>query len=159
MRTMPKGITNHPGVKEADLDNDGFAEDLPGGFRADVILKEDWHFAGLDGNAEYWDVYEKRRTGFFATLAEFKAALPTQYTPEEMAASFVVQRIVGKHSDYLHQWCEEWGTSCIGSLKMAMTFATKAEAEAAAQRAQRECRGAGGMPAAGVMFIAREKIL
>lgn len=159
MRTMPKGITNHPGVHEADLDDDGFASELPGGLRADVILKDDWHFAALDGDAEYWNVYEKRRTGFFATLADFKAARPTQYTAEQMAPAYVVVRTVGKHSDFLHDWCEEWGTSCMGSIHLAMGFGTKADAEAAAERAQRECKGADGKPAEGVVFTAREKFL
>lgn len=78
MRALPKGISNHPGVLDADLEDGGF------GLMVDVILKDDWHFAGLDDNAPYWDDHS-RRTGFFNTLKEFKEALPTQYTPEQMA--------------------------------------------------------------------------
>lgn len=73
MKTIPKGIKNHPGVLEADLDND-----CESGYRADVILKEDWHFAGLDDNAPRGS-RECRRMGFFLTLKEFKEARPEQY--------------------------------------------------------------------------------
>ena len=82
MRTIPKGIKNHPGVQDVCLDDD--VPDDYSGYRADVILKEDWHFAGLDSDAEYWNVYEKRRCGFFLTLKAFIEARPTQYTEAEM---------------------------------------------------------------------------
>lgn len=86
MRTMPKGIKEHPGVLDACLDDD-VDEFCKGGYRADVILKQDWHFAGLDDNAPYYDQYSSRRTGFFNTLGEFLEAKPTQYTAEELAAT------------------------------------------------------------------------
>ncbi|MGY2437833.1 hypothetical protein ACW4FQ_32360, partial [Escherichia coli] len=59
-------------------------EDCKGGYRADVILKEDWHFAGLDDNAPFYDVFSRRRTGLFNTLKEFVDAKPTQYTAKEL---------------------------------------------------------------------------
>lgn len=65
---------------------------------------------------------------------------------------YVIQRRVGKTTDYLHEWCDQWGTACMGSVKLAMAFATFDEATAAAKRAQRECKGADGKPAAGVTF-------
>lgn len=83
MNRIPKGISQHPGVLDVDLDNDWDQT----GYRADVILKEDWHFAGEDDNAPYWDKYSKRRTGFFATLREFLDAKPTQYTPDQLLES------------------------------------------------------------------------
>lgn len=84
MRVMPKGIKEHPGVLDACLDDD-INEDCKGGYRADVILKEGWHFAGLDGNAPACDEFNKRRTGFFNTLKEFLDAKPTKYTAEDLA--------------------------------------------------------------------------
>lgn len=74
MRVLPKGILNHPGVEDAVLD-----DDCESGYRADVLLKPDWHFAGLDDDARR-DNPNKRRTGFFLTLQAFKDAKPTQYT-------------------------------------------------------------------------------
>lgn len=82
MYKVPKGIKNHPGVQDVCLDNE-VPDDFKG-YRADVILKEDWHFAGLDGNAEFSNKLEKRRLGFFLTLKDFLAAKPTQYTEAEM---------------------------------------------------------------------------
>ncbi|MGN5048513.1 hypothetical protein ACTG16_21695 [Aeromonas sp. 23P] len=84
MKVIPKGIKCHPGVLNACLDDD-INEDCKGGYRADVILKEGWHFAGLDGNAPAYDEYNRRRTGFFNTLKEFIEAKPTKYTAEELA--------------------------------------------------------------------------
>lgn len=83
MRVIPKGITNHSGVLDACLD-DEITEDCKGPYRANVILKEGWHFAGLDNNAPAYDEYSKRRMGFFNTLKEFIAAKPTQYTAAEL---------------------------------------------------------------------------
>ena len=55
-------------------------------------------------------------------------------------------------SDYLLAWCRKWGTACIGSAKLAMTFDSKAAADAAAARSQAECKGFGGAPAVGITF-------
>lgn len=68
--------------------------------------------------------------------------------------AYIVKRKYGKHgSDFLHAWCDEWGTSCMGSVKLAMKFDTKEAAEAAAIKAKQVCRGAHG-PAQGVEFYA-----
>lgn len=67
--------------------------------------------------------------------------------------AYAVQRSYNKHGrDYLHAWCDKWGTSCMISKKMAMTFDTEAEAAAAAQKAQAVCKGADGKPAVGHTF-------
>ncbi|EOH6382275.1 TPA: hypothetical protein ACKP74_006259, partial [Pseudomonas aeruginosa] len=67
--------------------------------------------------------------------------------------AYAVQRKWGKFGrDYLHAWDEEFGTSCMGSIKKAMTFATKDEAEAAAARAQRDCKDRDGNPATSCAF-------
>lgn len=69
--------------------------------------------------------------------------------------TYAIQRTYGKTGkDYLHAWDEQYGTSCMGSIKLAMTFDTKVEAEAAAARAQAECKGADGEPATGITFAA-----
>ena len=69
--------------------------------------------------------------------------------------AYVIKRSYGKSNfDYLHAWCEEWGTSCMLSIKKALVFETKPEADAAADKAQRECKGADGQPAKGVTFSA-----
>lgn len=69
--------------------------------------------------------------------------------------AYAIKRTYGKFgSDYLHDWCAQWGTSCMGSIKLAMTFATKQEADAAAARAQAECKGFDGKPAVGITFSA-----
>lgn len=68
----PKGITSHPGVQEVDDGIEGGAE-----CRYDVILKEGWHFFGLDNVTEPGD--SQRRMAFFDTVAEFKAALPMRW--------------------------------------------------------------------------------
>lgn len=60
----------------------------------------------------------------------------------------------GQNHDYLHAWCAKWGTACMGSIKKAMLFDSKEEAEAAAAKAQRECKGADGLQAKGVVFSA-----
>lgn len=87
MRTLPKGIKNHPSVLEADLDDDiDETRCKEGEYRADVLLKEDWHFAALDCDAPYHSD-NKRRCGFFYSLKDFLAAKPTQYTAEELAAT------------------------------------------------------------------------
>ena len=65
--------------------------------------------------------------------------------------AYVIQRNVGRTRDFLHAWCDQWGTSCMGSVKLAMTFGKKEDADAAAKRAQRECKGFDG-PAIGVSF-------
>lgn len=71
MATASKYIDNHPGVKESD------GGEVCGGIRKyDVLLKDDWHFAGLD---ERTDEYNIRRCGFFDTVAEFKKAKPTKF--------------------------------------------------------------------------------
>jgi len=71
--------------------------------------------------------------------------------------TYAIQRTYGKSGkDYLHAWDEQYGTACIGAISQAMTFATKDEAEAAAARAQAECKGANGKPATGVAFAAVE---
>lgn len=71
MACSSKYINNHKGVKEADS-----GEDLGGTCKYDVLLKADWHFAGLD---ERTDCLNIRRCGFFNTVAEFKAAKPTKF--------------------------------------------------------------------------------
>ena len=50
---------------------------------------------------------------------------------------FVVGRVWNGHGDmdFLAGWCERWGTVCTGR-KAALTFATEAEALAAAARAR-----------------------
>ncbi len=71
--------------------------------------------------------------------------------------AYAIQRTYGKNGkDYLHAWDEQYGTSCMGSIKLAMTFATKEEADAAAARAAVECKGADGKPASGMTFAAVE---
>lgn len=68
---------------------------------------------------------------------------------------FAVKRTYGKGGhDYLHAWCEEWGTACIGSVKRAMLFSSTSEAEQAASRARGTCKGVGGLPAQGINFTA-----
>ncbi|MFO6238731.1 hypothetical protein, partial [Pseudomonas aeruginosa] len=62
--------------------------------------------------------------------------------------AYAVQRQWGKFGrDYLHAWDEEFGTSCMGSIKLAMKFNTKEEADQAAAKAQRDCKGFDGQPA------------
>jgi hypothetical protein len=69
--------------------------------------------------------------------------------------AYVIKRSYGKSNfDYLHAWCEEFGTACMLSIKKALVFETKAEADAAADKAQRECKGADGLQAKGVTFSA-----
>jgi len=69
--------------------------------------------------------------------------------------AFAVKRTYGKGGhDYLHAWCEEWGTACMGSLKHAMLFSSRSEADQAASRAQLVCKGGGGHPAQGINFTA-----
>lgn len=69
--------------------------------------------------------------------------------------AYAIKRTYGKFgSDYLHGWCKDWGTSCMGSIKLAMKFATKDEADAAAARAQIECKDADGNTATGFSFTA-----
>lgn len=54
---------------------------------------------------------------------------------------YAVKSTHGKHHiTYLQAWDAEYGTACIGSIKLAMTFATKEEADAAAVRAAAECK-------------------
>lgn len=65
--------------------------------------------------------------------------------------SYVIKRNYGRGSDYLHAWCDQWGTSCMGSIKLAMVFDTKEAADAAATKAQTVCRGIDG-PAVGITF-------
>lgn len=65
--------------------------------------------------------------------------------------AYVIKRNYGKGHDYLHAWCDQWGTACMGSIKLAMQFETKELAEAAALKAQTECRGVDG-PAVGIVF-------
>jgi hypothetical protein len=71
--------------------------------------------------------------------------------------AYVIKRTYGskgQNQDYLHAWCDQWGTACMGSVKMAMVFASKEEADDAAVKAQRECKGADGRPAEGFTFTA-----
>lgn len=71
--------------------------------------------------------------------------------------AYVIKRTYGskgQNHDYLHAWCDQWGTACMGSVKMAMVFASKEEADKAALKAQRECKGADGQPAQGFTFTA-----
>ena len=69
--------------------------------------------------------------------------------------TYAIQRTYGKTGrDYLHAWDEQYGTSCMGSINLAMTFSSKDEADAAAARAQAECKGAKGAPATGITFAA-----
>lgn len=68
--------------------------------------------------------------------------------------NFVVKRYYGKHSfDYLHNWCDQWGTACMLSFDKALKFKTFEEAEQAAVKAQSVCRGKHGI-ANGVTFKA-----
>lgn len=69
---------------------------------------------------------------------------------------YAVKRQYGKSHDYLHAWCDKWGTSCMLAPSKAMTFATLQEAEDAATLAQSVCKGADGKPAQGVVFTAVE---
>jgi hypothetical protein len=71
MTKMPKSITQHPGVLECSpaVGTDDIED---GGPRYDVILREGWRFEGLDP-------HEIRRTGFFRTVADFRAARPVQH--------------------------------------------------------------------------------
>lgn len=68
--------------------------------------------------------------------------------------AFAIKRTYGKNHDYLHAWCEQWGTSCMGSIKKALIFASKSDAEEAAVKAQRVCKGFDGLPAKGITFSA-----
>lgn len=68
--------------------------------------------------------------------------------------AYAIKRSYGKNHDYLHAWCDQWGTACMMSIKKAMTFPTKAEADEAAVKAQRVCKGADGQPAKGFTFSA-----
>lgn len=69
--------------------------------------------------------------------------------------AYVIKRSYGKSNfDYLHAWCEEFGTACMLSIKKALVFETKADADAAADKAQRECKGADDLPAKGFTFSA-----
>ena len=66
--------------------------------------------------------------------------------------AYVIKRTYGKFgSDYLHAWCDKWGTACMGSVKLAMQFDTLELAEAAAIKAQAVCRGFEGQ-AQGITF-------
>jgi|GEM_PF-2694658 len=70
--------------------------------------------------------------------------------------TFVVKRSYGQNGqnrDYLHAWCKRWGTSCMLSIQEAMTFESREAAEAAAAKAQLECKGRDG-PAVGFTFTA-----
>lgn len=68
-------------------------------------------------------------------------------------ATFVIQRtFLGTGQGYLHAWDEQWGTACMGAISKAMTFTTREEAEAAAVRAEAECKGADGKPAKGMVW-------
>ena len=68
-----KTIANHPGV--ADYSSEYHVEF---GTAHDVILKEGWHFAALDGNAKR-DDWAHRMTGIFYSAKEFTEALPTPH--------------------------------------------------------------------------------
>lgn len=69
--------------------------------------------------------------------------------------AYVIQRTYGKSNrDYLHAWCKDWGTACMLSIKKALVFETKEAADAAADNAQRECKGVDGLPAKGFKFSA-----
>jgi hypothetical protein len=66
--------------------------------------------------------------------------------------AYVVKRTYGiSGSDYLHEWCDTWGTACMGSIKLAMQFDTFEQAQAAAIKAQSVCMGVDG-PAKGMTF-------
>lgn len=70
---------------------------------------------------------------------------------------YVIKRTYGskgQNHDYLHAWCAQWGTACMGSIKMAMVFDTKENADEAAEKAQRECKGYDGQPAECITFTA-----
>jgi ribosomal protein L14 len=67
--------------------------------------------------------------------------------------TFVVKRSYGKNHDYLHAWCARWGTACMLSIQKALPFDTREAAEAAAVKAQAECKGRDG-PAVGFTFAA-----
>ncbi len=70
-------------------------------------------------------------------------------------SKYAVRRTYGKFGkDYLHAWCKDWGSACMGSVKKAMIFDTLEQADAAAKRAQVECKGFGGAPAIGFTFSA-----
>lgn len=61
---------------------------------------------------------------------------------------YAIKRTYGKTGhDYLHAWDDQWGSSCVGSIKLAMPFATLEEAQAAAERAAAECKTIDGQVA------------
>ncbi len=68
--------------------------------------------------------------------------------------TYAIKRTYGKNQDYLTAWCDTWGTACMGSVKLAMTFSTKEEADAAAEKAQAVCKGFDGNQAQGLTFSA-----
>lgn len=68
--------------------------------------------------------------------------------------AYAVKRTHPSGSDFLHAWCSEWGTACMGSPSLAMIFATEDAANEAAAQAQRVCRGHGRRPAVGIAFSA-----
>ncbi|CAM5336488.1 hypothetical protein SSTU70S_05605 [Stutzerimonas stutzeri] len=66
--------------------------------------------------------------------------------------AFAVKRAYGKGHDYLYAWCDQFGTACIGSRALALTFETREMAAKAAEKAQRVCVGYDGRPARGIVF-------
>lgn len=70
---------------------------------------------------------------------------------------FVVKRIMnGAPMDFLHGWDTRYGTSCMGSVRMAMQFPSMDAAESAAAKATKDIRGTNGVPCPEVTFKAVE---
>lgn len=57
---------------------------------------------------------------------------------------YYVKRTYGKNSDFLKAWDKDYGTVCIGSKKLAMSFETEQEAVSASIQASLKCRGFNG---------------
>lgn len=71
--------------------------------------------------------------------------------------TFVVNRTYGKYgSDFLHDWCDQWGTACMLSIDKAMKFQSFDDAQEAANKAQKECKGFDGKTAKGITFKVKE---
>lgn len=66
--------------------------------------------------------------------------------------AYAVKRTNPSGSDFLHAWCDTWGTSCMGAQSLALQFKTEQEAHLAAAKARRVCRGFNGRPAQHVAF-------
>lgn len=76
----PKGIINHPGVKECTSAESEGCDDP--GRKYFVVLHEGWHFSmkdGIDGKTEKYDETAARRMAFVDSVADFKWQEPEKY--------------------------------------------------------------------------------